>query len=224
MIENCQSSLSVTSGTHLGCQGTICDWKLPDPYKSNSQAHFYIFSHLIGLPRSHSQLFWHISKSCVVNFAFFAWNPFNLPRVVGWYHWNPQNRPKGALFRGDKKSRIFFKKSLKILNCPWRAHFWAHRHLSYHFGNLWPCTRRWIKGYWPKVARSITYWPFFEKLFCSRNFWFPTFGILMFLIKSHYFKELLGILEKNLWNGPQSGFSENFFLNNAQIKKWPRVK
>ena len=32
---------------------------------------------------SHSQLFWHTSKSCVVNFAFFAWNPFNLPRVVG---------------------------------------------------------------------------------------------------------------------------------------------
>ena len=31
-----------------------------------------------------------------------------LPRVVGWYHWNPQNRPKGALFRGYKKSRIFF--------------------------------------------------------------------------------------------------------------------
>ena len=57
---------------------------------------------------SHSQLFWHTSKSCVVNFAFFAWNPFNLPRVVGWYHWNPQNRPKGALFRGYKKSRIFF--------------------------------------------------------------------------------------------------------------------
>merc|ERR1711884_910642 len=85
---------------------------------------------------SHSQLFLHTSKSCVVNFAFFAWNPFNLPRVVGWYHWNPQNCPKGALFRGDKKSRIFFKKSVKILNWPWRAHFWAHRHLSYHFRNL----------------------------------------------------------------------------------------
>ena len=32
----------------------------------------------------------------------------NLPRVVGWYHWNPKNRPKGALFRGYKKSRIYF--------------------------------------------------------------------------------------------------------------------
>ena len=85
---------------------------------------------------SHSQLFCHTSKSCVVNFAFFALNPFNLPRVVGWYHWNPQNRPKGALFRGYKKSRIFFKKSVKILNWRWSAHFWAHRHLSYHFGNL----------------------------------------------------------------------------------------
>ena len=95
---------------------------------------------------SHSQLFSGSSKSCVVNFAFFAWNPFNLPRVVRWYHWNPQNRPKGALFRGYKKSRIFFKKSVKILNWPWRAHFWAHRHLSYHFGNLWPSTWEWLKG------------------------------------------------------------------------------
>ena len=43
---------------------------------------------------SHSQLFCHTSKSCVVNFVFFAWNPFNLPRVVGWYHWNPQNRSR----------------------------------------------------------------------------------------------------------------------------------
>ena len=84
--------------------------------------------------RSHSQLFCHTSKSCVVNFAFFASNPFNLPRVVGWYHWNPQNHPKGALFRRYKKSRIFFKKSVKIINWPWMAHFWAHRHLSYHFG------------------------------------------------------------------------------------------
>merc|ERR1712242_585349 len=58
--------------------------------------------------RTHSQLFCGSSKSCVVNFAFFAWNPFNLPRVAGWYHWNPQNRPKGALFRGYRKSRIFF--------------------------------------------------------------------------------------------------------------------
>ena len=159
-----------------------------------------------------SQLFWHTSKSCVVNFAFFAWNPFNLPRVVGWYHWNPQNRPKGALFRGYKKSRIFFKKSVKILNWPWRAHFWAHRHLSYHFGNLWTSTWRWLKGNWPKVARSITYWPFFENLFCSRNFWFPTFGILMFLMKSHFFKELLRILEKNLWNGPQKCVFGEFFF------------
>ena len=135
---------------------------------------------------THSQLFCHTSKSCVVNFAFFAWNPFNQPRVVGWYHWNPQNRPKGALFRGYKKSRIFFKKSLKISNWPWRAHFWAHRHLSYHFGNLWTSTRRWLKGNWPKVARSITYWPFFEKLFAPVTFdsrplayscfwWNPTF-------------------------------------------------
>ena len=162
--------------------------------------------------RTHSQLFRHTSKSCVVNFAFFAWNPFNLPRVVGWYHWNPQNRPKGALFRGYKKSRIFFKKSVKILNWPWRAHFWAHRHLSYHFGNLWTSTRRWLKGNWPKVARSITYWPFFENIFCSRNFWFPTFGILMFLMKSHFFKELLRILEKNLWNGPQKWVFGEFFF------------
>ena len=78
---------------------------------------------------THSQLFRHTSKSCVVNFAFFAWNPFNLPRVVGWYHWNPQNRPKGALFRGDKKSSKILFKSVKILNWPWRAHFWAHSHL-----------------------------------------------------------------------------------------------
>merc|ERR1712155_139709 len=119
---------------------------------------------------SHSQLFWHTSKSCVMNFAFFAWNPFNLPRVVGWYHWNPQNRPKGALFRGDKKSRKKLFKSVKILNWPWRAHFWAHLHLSYHFRNLLTSTRRWLKGNWPKVARSNTYWPFFEKIFCSRNF------------------------------------------------------
>ena len=161
---------------------------------------------------SHSQLFSGSSKSCVVNFAFFAWNPFNLPRVVGWYHWNPQNRPKGALFRGYKKSRIFFKKSLKILNWPWRAHFWAHRHLSYHFGNLWPCTRRWFKGNWQKVARSITYWPFFAKLFCSRNFLFSTFGRLISLLKSHFSKELLRILEKNLWNGTQKWVFWDFFF------------
>ena len=108
--------------------------------------------------------------------------------------------------------QIFFKKSLKILNWPWRAHFWAHRHLSYHFGNLWTSTRRWLKGNWPKVARSITYWPFFENIFCSRNFWFPTFGILMFLMKSHFFKELLRILEKNLWNGPQKWVFGEFFF------------
>ena len=120
--------------------------------------------------------------------------------------------PKGALFTGDKKSRKFLFKSGKILNWPWRAHFWAHHILSYHFGNLWTSTRRWLKGNWPKVARSITYWPFFENLFCSRNFWFPTFGILMFLMKSHYFKELLGILEKNLWNGPQKWVFWEFFF------------
>ena len=148
----------------------------------------------------------------IVNFAFFAWNPFNLPREVGWYHCNPQNRPKGALFRGYKKSRFFFKKSVKILNWPWRAHFWAHRHLSYHFGNLWPSTWEWLKGNWPKVARSITYWPFFETLFCSRNFLFSTFGILIFLLKSHYFKKLLRILEKNLWNGPQKWVFWEFFF------------
>ena len=86
--------------------------------------------------RSHSQLFCHTSKSCVMNFAFFAWNPFNLPRVVGWYHWNPQNRQKGSLFRGYKKSRKILFKSRKILNWLWRAHFWANRHLSHQFGNL----------------------------------------------------------------------------------------
>ena len=106
---------------------------------------------------SHSQLFCHSSKSCVVNFAFFAWNPFNLPRVIGWYHWNPQNRPKGALFRGYKKSRKIWLKSRKILNWPWRAHFWAHRHLSYHFGNLWTSTQEWLKGNWQKPALIITY-------------------------------------------------------------------
>ena len=68
----------------------------------------------ITLLLTHSQLFPHTSKSCVVNFAFFAWNPFNQPRVVGWYHWNPQNRPKGALFRGYKKSSIFLKNQLKF--------------------------------------------------------------------------------------------------------------
>ena len=71
---------------------------------------------------------------------------------------------------------------------------------------------RWLKGNWPKVARSITYWPFFENIFCSRNFWFPTFGILMFLMKSHFFKELLRILEKNLWNGPQKWVFGEFFF------------
>ena len=162
---------------------------------------------------THSQLFRHTSKSCVVNFAFFAWNPFNLPRVVGWYHWNPQNRPKGALFRGYKKSRKILFKSRKILNWPWRAHFWAHRHLSYHFGNLWTSTRRWLKGNWPKVARSITYWPFFAKLFCSLNFLFPTFGWLISLLKSHFFKELLKApWKKNCGTGPRSGFSKIFFL------------
>ena len=136
-------------------------------------------------------------------FCVFCVEPLK-PTQVSWLvPRNPQNCPKGALFRGYKKSRKIWLKSRKILNWPWRSHFWAHRHLSYHFGNLWPSTRRWLKGNWPKVARSITYWPFFEKLFCSRNFWFPTFGILMFLMKSHYFKELLGILEKKLWNGPQ---------------------
>ena len=54
------------------------------------------------------------SKSCIVNFAFFEWNPFNLPRVVGWYHWNPQNCPKGALFRGYKNQEFFFKNQLKF--------------------------------------------------------------------------------------------------------------
>ena len=34
---------------------------------------------------SHSQLFIGSSKSCDVNFPLFAWNPFNLPRVVGWH-------------------------------------------------------------------------------------------------------------------------------------------
>ena len=61
---------------------------------------------------SHSQLFCHTSKSCVVNFAFFAWNPFNLPRVVGWYHWNPQNRPNlqehmGLYESKDSKSFMY---------------------------------------------------------------------------------------------------------------------
>ena len=67
--------------------------------------------------------------------------------------------PKIALFRGYKKSRKILFKSRNFFN------FWAHRHLSYHFGNLWTSTWRWLKGNWPKVARSITYWPFFEKLF-----------------------------------------------------------
>ena len=161
---------------------------------------------------SDSQLFYGSSKSCVVNFAFFAWNPFNLPRVVGWYHWNPQNRPKGALFRGYKKSRKILFKSSKNLNWPLRAHFWAHCHLSYHFGNLWTSTWRWLKGNWPKVARSITYWPFFENLFCSRNFLFPTFSRLISLLKSHFFKELLRLLEKKLWNGTQKWVFWDFFL------------
>ena len=52
----------------------------------------------LQLQRSHSQLFYG--------------NPFNLPRVVGWYHWNPQNRPKGALFRGYQK--FFLKNQLKF--------------------------------------------------------------------------------------------------------------
>ena len=70
----------------------------------------------------------------------------------------------------------------------------------------------WLKGNWPKVARTITYWPFFENIFCSRNFWFPTFGLLMFLMKSHFVKELLRILEKNLWNRPQKWVFGDFFF------------
>ena len=95
--------------------------------------------------------------------------------------------------------------------------------MSYHFRNLWPSTQRWLKGKRPKVARSITYWPFFEKLFCSRNFLFPTFGRLIYLLKSHYFKELLSILEKNCGNGPRSGFSEIFFWNNQKMTKGKMV-
>ena len=53
--------------------------------------------------QSHSQLFCHTSKSCVVNFAFFAWNPFNLPRVVGWYHiGTPKIAQKGPFLGGTK--------------------------------------------------------------------------------------------------------------------------
>ena len=50
----------------------------------------------------------------IVNFAFFAWNPFNLPRVVGWYHWNPQNCPKGAFLGGTKNPEFFLKNQLKF--------------------------------------------------------------------------------------------------------------
>ena len=55
--------------------------------------------------------------------------PFNLPRVVGWYNWNPQNRPKGALFRGTKNPEFFFKNQLKgsigIRNGGGKSRFWT---------------------------------------------------------------------------------------------------
>ena len=136
---------------------------------------------------------WRVLRSfkCWAILSYFTGVPNHAPWILRFLHGTP---------------------SRKILNWPWRAHFWAHCHLSYHFGNLWTSTRRWLKGNWPKVARSITYWPFFENIFCSRNFWFSTFGILMFLMKSHFFKELLRILEKNLWNGPQKWVFGEFFF------------
>ena len=38
----------------------------------------------------------------------------------------------------------------------------------------------WTTRNWPKVARNITYGPFFENQFCSPNFLFSTFCILNF--------------------------------------------
>ena len=96
-------------GGETGMEGGGSSLWIPEiPSRNFSGKPFSSLIRLLSVEWSHSQLFWHTSKSCVMNFAFFAWNPFNLPRVVGWYHWNLQNRPKGALFRGDKKSRIFF--------------------------------------------------------------------------------------------------------------------
>ena len=58
--------------------------------------------------------------------------------------------PKIALFRGYKKSRFFFQLS-KNFDWPWRALFWAHCHLLYHFRSLWTSTQELIKGNWSKV-------------------------------------------------------------------------
>ena len=60
--------------------------------------HLPVISTVAGLSKqtekkqSDSQLFCNISKSFVMNFAFFAWNAFNLPRV---------------LFRGEKKQKKY---------------------------------------------------------------------------------------------------------------------
>ena len=81
-----------------------------------------------------------------------------------------------------------------------------------------------------KLAKSgPTSWPFFETLFRSCNFWFPTFGILMFLMKSHFF----GWQFFKVWSKPVlSGFSSNFgllkyvdpFYHNIDISRYYQLR
>ena len=70
------------------CRFSLLHWWMPENLEQGTYHLELIIIRHQRKYKTHSQLFPHTSKSCVVNFAFFAWNPFNLPRVVGWYHWN----------------------------------------------------------------------------------------------------------------------------------------
>ena len=161
--------------------------------------------------QNHKKLRWLITWAILSYFTVVpkhaSWI-LRFTRVIGWYHWNPQNRPKNALFMGDKKSRKNLFKSVKILNWPRRAQFWAHRHLSYHFGNLWTCTQRWLKGIGQKWSEVLLFGHSLKTFFVPVTFYSRP---LAFFMKSHYFKELLWIIEKKLWNGTQKWVFGDFF-------------
>ena len=89
---------------------------------------------------SDSQLFWPTSKSSVTNFAFFAWNPFNLPMKVSWYHWDPQ---KGPFLSGTKNNKKKSSSQPKFSIGPGRP-----SQLVLKDGHFWPIS------FWPSFSTS----------------------------------------------------------------------
>ena len=80
---------------------------------------------------SHSQLFWHTSKSCVVNFAFFAWK-------VGFNQKHENAKGRESKVTGAK---TVFKE-------------WPISNTSGHF---WPISLGRLKGFHAKNAKFTTH-------------------------------------------------------------------